>query len=390
LLLPALTTPAIAQTVKKPALPLFVAIQGVSNGDKEGDLYAFINGALRKRTNYGFNQEPITAPDGQSIGFNSVVQSYTELRDDKHYVFPVPSNISILNTATFAARSLTNQTAQAPNADGPAFTLRSAPSWSPSGRQLAWTEIDVVLLSEEVRELTPERLIVYDLDTETSRVIIPELPKHTVVNATRAMSALAWGYPGIAVITYLPGDDDAQRVALYTSSGTLLWEYSSEESLGFRYSSAIWVQRSDGTYDLTSIEGQYRFDAKTGTLYIPACLTPELYSPLAPKGVSMFYNETSSGEGDPVWVIAVNGVVKTEMAAAGRYYFTSGIAIAPDGTQGAYIVYPGQGTDGGLYFYKMNSGKVRLSANGVNGIACGPTAWRWRSFANPGDACAPL
>ncbi len=365
LTLSAFGVPTAAQTAKKPALPLFAAIQGTSYGNNEGDLYAFLNGALRKRTNYGFNQEPITAPDGQNMSFNSVAQGYTELRNDKYYVFPVPSDISILNTATFEARKLTAQPAQDPNALGPTYTLRSSPAWSPTGRQLAWTEIDVQLVPKEARELTPERLVVYDLDTETSRVITAELPKHSIVNATRAMSVLAWGYPGLAVITFQPGTvDDTERVAVYTAAGEMLWEYTSETPLGFRYSSAIWVQRSDGTYDLTSVEGQYRFDAKTGTLDYPNCLTPELYSPLAPKGISMFYNQLTSGEGNPVWVIAVNGEIKTEMAAAGRYYYTSGIAIAPDGTQGAYIVYPGQGTDGGLYFYKTNSGKARLSANG--------------------------
>jgi len=168
-------------------------------------------------------------------------------------------------------------------------------------------------------------------------------------------------------------------VALYSPRGDLLWEQKPQIRQGFTFSSAIWVQRSDGAYDLTSIEGRYRFDGATGVRSVPICLTPELYSALAPNGISLFYNQQEKGEGSPVWVIAVNGEIRTSMADAGRYYHSSGLSIAPDGRQAAYIVYPGQGTQGGLYVFTTLGGKVRKDNNSVDGVAWGPVAWRWRA-----------
>jgi hypothetical protein len=366
------------QQQKKPA-PLFM---GINNGKNQtwGDLWTYdTNGALQ-RTRYGYNGIPILSNDGTKVAYASLPEFVTKPKYNESEGGLLPYNIWVLDAATGNAQRIADQPKDATrDPEAPRLILRSEPSWSPSGRQLAWTEIEVDSAAKLNTDLKTERLVVYDLDAKSSRVIVTELPAHRSTDTVPNLSEVAWGLPGIAVLTHVDNVKTfPEKVTLYTPTGKQISQSKEFENSGFQFSQLIWIEDA-GRFYLTNITGDIFLDPETGTevKFGEINAIPELYSTLNPNGVTLYYGDKTVGEGNPVWLIAYRGEVKGEMAAQGRYYYLSGIAISPDGERAAYIVYPGQGTDGGLYIYR-NGARAKLSYSGVQGVAWGPVAWRLR------------
>lgn len=371
------TLPAAAQqqTVRKPA-SLFLGI-GKGESLEEGDLWQYNDGGIQQKTKYGFNNTPVGSPDGSWIAYASVSDQIPTQNANLPFR---PKDILIQNATTGETRRIATQPAEfSMAATTRNFTLRSQPAWSPSGRQVAWTEIETDQEAKLNLELDDERLVIYDLDARVSKVLVKTLPIHRFTDIYPLLSEVAWGLPGLAVLTHSPGKTFPELVTVYKTSGEQLSQSEPLENSGFQFSQIIWVE--DGARQLvTSIVGDLVIDPLTGKQVIypdSTTVTPELYSTLAPNGVTLYYGDKTIGEGNPVWLIAVGGVVKGELAAAGRYYFLSGLAISPDGKRAAYIVYPGQGTDGGLYIFR-DGARVKLGYKNVLGVTWGPVAWRLR------------
>lgn len=376
LLLLSLTGSAQAQAPK--ATPLFVGI-GTPDGSNEGDIYQWSSGtSLARKTTWGHNYAPIPSPTGEWVAYNSIAEFFVKARtSDTDLTAPV--NTYVLNTATGKSRRVSVQPDNASiEAGSEAYVLRSTPSWSPDGRTLAWTEIAIDVAGNVNVSGEAEQLVIYNLDTDVRRVIVAELPNHNFVGNNPVLSDVAWGYPGIAVATHGPGDQRPDIVSLYDETGKLISRSDDLTDGSFSASQIIWIV-ADGKDYITSITGEYLIDPATGKTQ-DMNGTPEVYSPINPDGVSMFFGDKTVGEGNPVWLLAVNGIVKAELAASGRYYYQSGIAISDDGKSVAYIIFPGQGTAGGVYVYRTSATQIVSSSRyNATGLAWGPIAWRVRS-----------
>jgi hypothetical protein len=351
-------------------------VVSLASSDNYGDIFTYDGGSLRKRTTDGRNRIPIASPDGAWIAYLSVNEIFAEALAEGAN-FPPATDIWLYNNATGKASIVAGQPADAIVAEDRRYISRTNPTWSPSGRQIAWAQIDFDTRGEN-SDMKREQVVVYDLDARTTTVIIRELPPHREINNVPIASEVAWGLPGIAVLSHIPDPSKfPEVVSVYTVDGRLLSRTGPINDSGFAYSQLIWVQ--DGSqYYVSNVVGDYYIDPVTAVyLEFPGDIitTPEAYSPRAPDGISLYYGQLNAAEGNPVWLIAVNGVVKTEMASSGRYYYLSGFGLAPDGKSAAYIVYPGQGTDGGLYIFRNNA-KIRMNYTNVLGVSWGPVAWR--------------
>jgi hypothetical protein len=362
---------------RKPA-PLYL---GINNGTNQswGDLWVYDTNGAVQRTRYGYNGVPILSHDGTKVAYTSLPEFVTKDYNETEGGY-LPYNIWIQEVATGKAERIADQPEDASrDRETPRLILRSEPSWSPSGRQLAWTEIEVDAENDMNTDLKTERLVVFDLESKTRRVIVDELPAHRFTDITPIMSEVSWGLPGIAVLTHVNNVQKfPEMVTVFTPQGEQIAQSEQFENSGFQFSQMIWIE-DQGVFYLTNITGDIFLNPATGdqVMFYGFSATPELYSTLNPNGVTLYYGDKTAGEGNPVWLIAYKGEVKAEMAAEGRYYYLSGIAISSDGERAAYIVYPGQGTEGGLYIYR-NGAKARLSYSGVQGVAWGPVAWRLR------------
>ncbi len=362
---------------KTPIQPLYImmGLQGPQGGSSD-DLWTY-DGNLKRRTQSGYSYSLVQSPTGTWAAYRSVPTLYVNTPD----TFPaVPMNIWIINTLTHASRQLTDQPADGSLEEGSyKFILRSQPSWSPDGLSLAWTEIAIDESANQNTDLKTERLVIYDIGADNLRVLPATLPNHGFVSKDPTLSSVTWGYPGLAVKTTIPSSRDTVVViSIYDTEGKLLSRTPPLVNTNFPYSDLIWIE-SDGKDYLSNVVGEVMIDPLTGEMLdMPG--TPEIYSPGNPDGISMYFGGDFSGEGGPVWTLAVNGKPKAVLASAGRYYYQSGIAISPDGTKAAYIIYPGQGTSGGLYMF-LAGNKVQLlgsSHYSVNAVAWGPVAWRVR------------
>ncbi len=361
------------QQTAKPA-PLMIGI-GSPDGGGDGDVYQY-SGGLVRRTNWGHNRYPVASLTGNWVAYNSVAEFYIK-QAVKNPDLSAPMNTYILEVATGKSRRLSVQPANASLAvNAEVYTLRSTPSWSPDGRTLAWTEITMDRANGINTDGTVEQLVIYDVNTDVQRVIVDKLPEHTTVNTNPVLSEVAWGYPGIAVVTHQPGEAGSDLISIYSETGTLISQ--TEPLPSFGSSQVVWIT-DDGVDFLAPITGEFMIDPASGE-QVALDGTPEVYNPNYPDGVSMFFGDKTVGEGNPVWLLAINGIPKVELAASGRYYNESGIAISEDGKQVAYIIYPGQGTAGGVYLYSNGRSQQILSSKSYNatGLAWGPIAWRVR------------
>src|SRR5712692_2357101 len=111
-----------------------------------GDLWSWAGTQVQRRTNWGYNQVPVLAPDSKSIAYKSTAQLAVDAikRVGSIGGGDLPANLWLMDTATGATTRITDQP------DGAAFqqtgvadryVIRSTPTFSPDSQMLAWTEI---------------------------------------------------------------------------------------------------------------------------------------------------------------------------------------------------------------------------------------------------------
>jgi Tol biopolymer transport system component len=336
-----------------------------------GDLWAWTapDKPLKQMTTWGYNEAPVISPDASHVAYASYAKFVVD--DIKAHGgrngYP-PANIWVLDVATNQAVRAADQPPDATfgdNSQPEKFILRPQPAWSPDSKSIAWGEI-------VGNKTNPdgtfggyiEQLVVYDLAQNSQRVIVHDLPGYQGLTDGTTVD---WGTAGLVFLTPVgPGSpQDAQdTVYIYETSGKL----QARILLGTQdasYDPAVWVADGSRTYIyLGTPTAELLLDPSNGQKS-PLSGSLELYSPLAPDGISLYM--TRSG-GSSTWHVAMPGKAGVDLGTLDE------MTIAPDGQQIAYV------QAGKVFVYKDGvSTPIEIGQDMVvGGLAWGPTAFRVR------------
>src|SRR5262249_32639646 len=136
---------------------------------------------------------------------------------------------------------------------------------------------------------------------------------------------------------------------LYDQSGKQLSKIDSLKSTDYSYGDLIWLSGLDKPY-LSCFYCDAKLDPQTGE-NSPLDGSPELYSPLAPDKLSLYYGADSGTESNTTWVIAFNGKQVGKFSSV-RPSQLSDIGISPDGMFVSAANYAGQGTTAGVIIFE--------------------------------------
>jgi hypothetical protein len=205
---------------------------------------------------------------------------------------------------------------------------RSPPVWSPDGSALAWTEQDYA------PPRSTRRLVVYDLETQESRILDTDLPGVNYSSDGMPYN-FSWGAPGIAVFGN-DGPDSMPSVRLYDPQQGLQYAVILPFDEGpFGLYGPFWVgetpSQTDG--DLAMIqtyqEQWYQVDPATGGA-APMQRQLEMVSATTPtESLRVLWNIYKE-EGVPEWqLLAADGTTQIALDTAPLFAFSpSGQAVA--------------------------------------------------------------
>ena len=163
---------------------------------RNGDLWKFdfVSDIATQLTVWGYNGGPILSPDGRTIAYLSTTEGFVA----QHLAGTVtqtggtpPTNIWIMDISSERFRLIADQTGASA-----AGILRSLPSWSPDGRQLAWLQLD-----PNTQALAEATLQIHNLDTGLTTILHSNVDLGFQGSDIR-MPSLRWGGGGIARFHY--------------------------------------------------------------------------------------------------------------------------------------------------------------------------------------------
>jgi LysM repeat protein len=307
-----------------------------------GDLWSWeeSGASLKQLTMWGYNQQPVLAPGGKLVAYNSIASVAVDyLKTGGGGAGMLPSNIWILETATNNAYRIADQPANATYGTGnDNAIIRSTPSWSPDGTSIAWTEL---VFPGAVR-----RLAVYDFATKTSRIIVPTLPE-PYQDGGYITVPVSWGPDGIALIngTFTPQTFE-QTLYVYCPNGELLYKALIGPVNTQYIQHLLWVQEGTKPYAAYLVGDKWNMlDAVSGVT-TPRAMNgvPELYQRGSMQGSFSVYVMTRFVNNSPTyeWFVADKGqTFRLDAFSAQPEYLNNPeagrISIAPSADRVAFI-----------------------------------------------------
>lgn len=319
----------------------------------DGDLWAWDGGISTQLTDWGFNGDPIISPDGTRVAYVSMAAVFVDWLQTISGAggFEPPQNIWILDLPLRQTYRIADQPADAvytgPESPGK-YMLRSTPTWSPNGRQLAWLDYDVNTLSGQNEGTASIR--VYDIVTGQSYI----LDSFTFTNflSPSNLYGITWGSPGIAVFL----EEDIVRI--YHPTGSII----SHNIVETRFDG--WIE--DNLFNTNSPDSWLAWE----DLQTTASGIPEMYSLSAPDGTSFYLTGGN-------WVISFPNQEPIMIGNRVTPY-----SISPDGLCGLYGVYEPDPVTG-FYAYTLTSycPNSRTEIGRYNAIrpVWGAVGWRVKS-----------
>ncbi|MBI5931990.1 MAG: hypothetical protein HY862_21965 [Chloroflexi bacterium] len=176
--------------------------------------YSPADGTFVQMTQSGYHQTPLLAPDGSQIAYRTVAPEAIAAIEAGQGTSGFPAtNINLLNLTTGEEQSIATQPDNISLAEG-RYILRSEPSWSLDGTQVAWTDL--------AYPSGTDSLVVYDLASVTPVSYPLTLPQRYGIQGA---AEIRWGETGIAVwITGLDASTGGinEVFTIYTPDGQLL------------------------------------------------------------------------------------------------------------------------------------------------------------------------
>jgi hypothetical protein len=360
LLLTAIVTPVQAQQKLNPPIIM---------GNGAGDLWSWDGLKLTKRTNRGYNGDPVLSPDGKKVAYTSLATITVDEINRSGGIGGggLPSDVWVLDIATGRAERLQDQPSGALFVSGrPGRWLsRSEPAWSPDSKAIAWIETLWIKGVNEVK-LT-NRLVVYNFSTSSAKILVPNVPLGYGVPQPLPVQ---WGTGGFTVI-----DADGGLMYLYDTSGKLI------QTTQLSSRASMWIK--DGPKDYVAVFALGRWmllDPVSRTLQVMDG-APELYSLTAPEGYSVFPVGDFARDAD--WMLGEPGKppVKLDDLKIYDYNVRLPVAISPDGTQVVFRTDPQHGNnevrvyrDGQFVLIESGEEAIRY----MSGLVWGPVGWRVR------------
>lgn len=240
-----------------------------------GDFYTWREGdsAPQRLTTWGYNFRPALSPAGDFLAYMAWSPITVEAirRSGGIAGGELPGDIHVFDLASGQERTIAAQPDDASffiEGTPDKAVMRSAPAWSPDERRLAWTEFDYP------GELT-NRLVIHDLQTGESRVVVPTFPAQGGVPSPMHVS---WTGSGLVVRSVTPRPNtptytEDTTFLIYDDNGVLLAEvpapqtdtelmldylpvtFDGQEQIAALYSSGTWLLLNPLTGASTPVAG---------------------------------------------------------------------------------------------------------------------------------------
>ena len=333
-------------------------------------LYQYVDAAWERLPVDDFYAGSLS-PDGERLAYLHVPPFLQALLDaGQDWLYTSAWDVTLLNLEDGSRREVAIQPETITTNDQgyEGGIKRSAPVWSPDGDALAWTEQDYPAYNYTAR------LVVYDLDSNTSRVLDEALPQMGL-SADGLPVFFSWGPGGIVVFTNDPSDyaetlrfydvvAGTQQVVRLPDDGSdwlplagPLWvtdaQASADGAVVVQADSYIWYQVDPATGDVTQVETQ---------LEMVSAASPDESLRLAWD----IYAEADA----PVWqLLAADG---TELLDSTQPPAPTRFAIAPSGQAAAYL------EDGRLVMWQDGAATEIALPEGlqISVLYWGPVRWQ--------------
>ena len=329
-----------------------------------GDMWAWKNTTLTQLTHYGYNDQPILSPDGTRVAYTSTPQDMVDvIKVGGGISGSQPANIWILNIADNSAMRIAEQPVNVSYTGNPKriWIERSTPTWSPDGKQIAWIEHGINISAATA---SINRLMVYTLSTKQTTVLLGTIP---IPQSAGSLVDPFWGSGGVAFINVLESNraEGTVKLQVIARNGKPVVDVDSKDNIGTLH----WIKYKNVdylTYRLQTSDPKTNVITSRWRLFDPVAGT---FSdmPGFPEVFAVSNAATISTNADSQWMLNHKRIIP---GGEDSLEWRASIAIAPDGSQIAYI----DSDDGSAYI--LAGDEAIKVADDVQSIVWAPLNWR--------------